>query len=278
MMSHTGKIHPAVCDGNTIGFLCCAVHDCKIPLVSNHHRFCATHAFFPKYCAVTDCPVEHTPGHRTCDNPEHRVLEKAYYGQSKAIFQLCEKLKRTGVTVPADSVAIDPAVLDEEVVIECEGKPEGGNHRLWACFGHWRTHNEQLIMQSCGAIFSHGSMYGSEGMPSVYVSLMPCLLTPFDSNGFARRNSPKKPSLCPNLPLSISSLIQTASYSAMLRSLVMVILSGQACLLMSFTSKASTKKVIHTASNSAILQHSWNSSMVTNGTSIHQFENRPMFG
>jgi hypothetical protein len=62
-------------------------------------------------------------------------MESTYYRRVKAIFQLREKLKRSGVTVPADSVSEDPTASDEEVVIECDGKSETGNRRLRACFG-----------------------------------------------------------------------------------------------------------------------------------------------
>jgi hypothetical protein len=46
-------------------------------------------------------------------------MENAYYRRVKAIFQLCEKLKRSRVTIPANSVSKDPATsLDEEVMME----------------------------------------------------------------------------------------------------------------------------------------------------------------
>ncbi|KIK33578.1 hypothetical protein CY34DRAFT_110600 [Suillus luteus UH-Slu-Lm8-n1] len=37
------KIQVAVCDGNTIGHPYFAVHDCKVPLMTNRHRFCPDH-------------------------------------------------------------------------------------------------------------------------------------------------------------------------------------------------------------------------------------------
>ncbi|KAG1809657.1 uncharacterized protein BJ212DRAFT_1527394, partial [Suillus subaureus] len=49
------KIQAAVCDGNTIGHPCCAVHDCKVPLMTNCHRFCPDHQDLNQWCAVDGC-------------------------------------------------------------------------------------------------------------------------------------------------------------------------------------------------------------------------------
>lgn len=173
----TVKIHPATCDGNAIGFFCCAVHDCKNGLIGNRHRFCADHAYLANYCSVVDCKVLATTGYRTCDDEEHRSLEHAYFRRSKALFQLRDKLKRNGVAVPSDSISASLSE-DAEVEIECEGKSDAGNRHLRACFGRRRTHNEQLIMRSCGTILSRATMYGSKAISAVYVSalLLQCYL------------------------------------------------------------------------------------------------------
>jgi hypothetical protein len=44
-------------------------------------------------------------------------------------FSSCEKLKRAGATVPSDSVPTESTDVeaDDEAVIECDGKSEGGN-------------------------------------------------------------------------------------------------------------------------------------------------------
>ncbi|KAF8054159.1 hypothetical protein FPV67DRAFT_1441185 [Lyophyllum atratum] len=156
---HVVKMQPAVCDGNTIGHPSCRVHDCKIPLSTNFHRFCPAHEYLNGKCAVTACTYEQAPGFRTCSIPEHRSLEENYFRRGNAIFQLRSRLKKAGVAVPSDSVSLDrDDNNDEEVVIEdskegpidvadaCDGKPEGGNQRIRAYFGRRRTHNEQLII------------------------------------------------------------------------------------------------------------------------------------
>lgn len=180
-------MQPAVCDGDTIGHRSCRVHDCKVPLSTHNHRFCPVHDHLKTRCAVTNCISEVTPGFRTCEDVEHRALEKAYFQRGKALFQLRSRLKKAGIAVPPDSVPLEDDSHpdnDEEMVIEsspsgplevldCAGKPEEGNRRLRAYFGGRRTHNEQLIMRPCGVILSRATFYGSEAVSAVNVCSCP---------------------------------------------------------------------------------------------------------
>ncbi|KAJ7872992.1 hypothetical protein B0H13DRAFT_2349221 [Mycena leptocephala] len=50
---------------------------------------------------------------------------------------------------------------------ERDDKSEAGNRRLRAIFGGRWTHNEQLIMRTCGIILSHGTLFGSEAVSAV---------------------------------------------------------------------------------------------------------------
>lgn len=179
----------AVCDGDTIGFTTCKVHDCKEKLASQNARFCPQHQYLKDKCAVTDCASPHALGFRTCDDTEHRALETAYFKRGKAIFQLRARLKKAGVAVPVDSVALeDGHADDDEVIIEsgptgpveldCDSKPAGGNRRLRAYFGKRRTHNEQLIMRPCGVIVSRATFYGSEAVSAVNVGSSSNILKP----------------------------------------------------------------------------------------------------
>jgi hypothetical protein len=93
-------------------------------------------------------------------------------------------LKKAGVAVPNDSVLVDEPLDDDHEVIfdigpngpvevdagDCEGKPETGNKRLRAIFGGGWTHNEQLIMRTCGVILSRATLFGSEAVSAVNVS------------------------------------------------------------------------------------------------------------
>ncbi|KAJ7627805.1 hypothetical protein DFH06DRAFT_1272919 [Mycena polygramma] len=137
--THALKIQAAGCDGNTIGHRSCKIHDCKNPLVSQRQHFCADHQHLKAKCAVVDCSLDNVPGRRTCDDPEHRALETAYFKRGDAMFQLRSRLKKAGVSVPDDSVPID---------------------------GRW-THNEQLIMRTCGVILSRATLFGSEAVSAV---------------------------------------------------------------------------------------------------------------
>lgn len=100
------------------------------------------------------------------------------------MFQLRSRLKKAGVSVPDDSVPVGHAEEDDHEVVfeigakgpveldpdECDGKPEAGNRRLRAIFGGRRTHNEQLIMRTCGVILSRATLFGSEAVSAVNVS------------------------------------------------------------------------------------------------------------
>lgn len=200
MKSAIVKIHPAVCDGKTIGHPCCAVHDCKEPLINNRHRFCATHNIHNLKCAVTACNSQHEASHRTCSDPDHRALENAYFKHGKGIYKLRERLKAAGggsalassesSSIPEDHEEDDKEVLVQasqsgaegaldvtihnipEATVECGGKAETGNRRLQAFFGRRRTHNEQVMMRSCGIIISRATFFGSEAISAVKVCVL----------------------------------------------------------------------------------------------------------
>ncbi|KAK7026326.1 hypothetical protein R3P38DRAFT_3269302 [Favolaschia claudopus] len=188
------KLQAAGCDGNTIGHRSCKVHDCKNPLPNLRHHFCEQHGHLRLKCAVVDCSADHAAGHRTCDRTEHRALETAYFKRGNAMFQLCSRLKKAGVSVPNNSVSgLDTSREgeDEEVVFEmgpggpveldpdeCEGKPETGNRRMRAIFGGRWTHNEQLIMRPCGVILSRATLFGSEAVSAVHAFAKATFPTP----------------------------------------------------------------------------------------------------
>ncbi|KAK7020302.1 hypothetical protein R3P38DRAFT_3194859 [Favolaschia claudopus] len=164
------KMQSAHCDGDTIGHRCCKFHDCKAPLASNRDHHCPKHAHLALKCAVIECSEKVTPGHRTCGDTAHRALETAYFSRGKALFQLRSRLKKAGVAVPNDSLSPgDNIEDDDEVIIQgnCDGKSEAGNRTLRAYFGARRTHNEQLIMRSCGVILARATLFGSESVSAV---------------------------------------------------------------------------------------------------------------
>ncbi|KAK7013809.1 hypothetical protein R3P38DRAFT_3575169 [Favolaschia claudopus] len=165
------KMQSAHCDGDTIGHRCCKVHDCKAPLPSNRDHHCSKHTHLALECAVVECTAKVVAGHRTCADSAHRALETAYFSRGKALFQLRSRLKKAGVAVPNDSLLPgDNVEDDDEVIIEasCDGKAEAGNRTLRAYFGARRTHNEQLIMRSCGVILARATLFGSESVSAEF--------------------------------------------------------------------------------------------------------------
>lgn len=64
---------------------------------------------------------------------------------------------------------------DEEVEVEDNGisstqRASTKGPKLKATFGRRRTHNEQLIMRTCGVTIARATFYGSEARSAVLVS------------------------------------------------------------------------------------------------------------
>jgi hypothetical protein len=131
-------------------------------------------------------------------------MERLNMEQSKANFQLSQKLMRQKVTHPTDSMAkkrlvdlvdledaeewfeLDPddgqvrmftvnnpgatGELDPSVPqAPCPSKPDSGNQKIKAQFGRRRTHNEQIIVRPCGIICSRATFFGAEAVSNVLV-------------------------------------------------------------------------------------------------------------
>ncbi|KAK6984438.1 hypothetical protein R3P38DRAFT_3231659 [Favolaschia claudopus] len=161
------KIQTVHCDGDTIGHRCCKAHDCNSPLPSNRQHFCLGHQHLKLKCAVTDCDLDSAKNHRTCDHPDHRALETAYFTRGKSIHKLRSRMRKAGVAVPADSM---PSAEDD-VMTTTKSRKEGTGASALTL-----DHNEQLIMRSCGVILSRATLFGSEAVSAV--------------NDFAKANFP----------------------------------------------------------------------------------------
>lgn len=188
-----------VIDGVTIGHPCCAVHNCRIPLTSQRHHFCPTHADRNNICAINMCgrPIEQ--GSRVCDNILHQAIQRRYIETGQAQFQLIRRLLRTRRAAGNNS---DPNIanaqdlsdlLDEEreqvFQVDPEGRiflvdredgqtvpvdddvPTGGHRRIRAQFSRRRTHNEQVIVAPCGVIIARATFFGAEALNAVAVCL-----------------------------------------------------------------------------------------------------------
>lgn len=181
------KIHVAVTDGVTIGHPCCGVPKCTAPLSNNRHRFCDGHAEKNLKCAVVACNEDTELGFRTCPDREHRALEDHLKQENKAMFMLKKRLQRlhvgsveleiagTGVDNPQD---LNELVDDVEATMPDEDfdgrdlaqeseKPK--KRSLKNVLGRVRTHNEQLMVRTCGMIIGRCTCYHSESLTQVKV-------------------------------------------------------------------------------------------------------------
>lgn len=171
-----GAVRSVVVDGVTVGRPCCGVQDCPKPLPSVKSRFCRDHEGLNNQCCVSTCAENIEPGFQTCSNPAHRKLEIWVHEQNKAMFQLKRRLARAGVPGDGDgsSSQIDDDFDDDYEIdifeIQCDGKAEVGNAGpVKARFGRRRTHNEELVVYSCGVIGGRVTFYGSEAPNGVRV-------------------------------------------------------------------------------------------------------------
>ncbi|KAI0047167.1 hypothetical protein FA95DRAFT_1492972 [Auriscalpium vulgare] len=175
-------LRAVVTDGISLGHPCCAVHNCTTPLSSNRDHFCLDHTSQALICVVTDCTQPAQDGCRTCSNRAHRQLEDARTAQKTAFFQLQQRLKKSNVFQPINSLKsgadMSPDVdgdqdldldLDSELYTTSREVPKSdeGNRKPKARFARRRTHNEQLVVCCCGVIAARATMFGAEAISGV---------------------------------------------------------------------------------------------------------------
>ncbi|KAI0690725.1 hypothetical protein C8T65DRAFT_587708, partial [Cerioporus squamosus] len=158
-------VHPAVMDGIAIGHPCCGVHDCQEPLPSQRARFCSKHAHLNSRCAVIGCEADVTPGFQTCAEPSHRTIEDPANRSSLFVLRRrLERLKASSVEKSDDGMDATDELIEVDQDGECPSKSDEGNARPRARFGRRRTHNEQLVVATCGVVLGRATMFGSEGI------------------------------------------------------------------------------------------------------------------
>ena len=180
----------------TIGRPCCSYPRCRTPLESAKHHYCAEHRSEDEICCIKDCTEQREVGFRTCSDPEHREVEKAYIESGTAFFQLRDRLKRAQMAHTDDSLAnsttaevleIDGGEEEEFMVRgpqdadefdeQIDATSEVQEHlsttvltkRVKAQFSRSRTHNEQFIIAPCGMILARETMYFAEAISNVAV-------------------------------------------------------------------------------------------------------------
>ena len=159
-----------VMDGIAIGRPCCNEHDCQEPLPSQRARYCAKHTSKSTICVVIGCNEQATPGHQTCTITPHRDLEDPTNRSSWFVLRRrLDRLRTTSLEDNGEDLTEELIEVDEDG--ECPSKSEEGNTKPRARFGRRRTHNEQLVVATCGVILGRATMYGSEGIHGTLVSL-----------------------------------------------------------------------------------------------------------
>ena len=185
-------------DGVTLGHVCCAVHNCQIPLATSRDRYCPLHRGLSNICAIKGCNKRVLEGKRTCANRDHQEVERIYVLRGESRVQLQEKLKRQRVSHPNDGIAEDVNIgeliddgeeeefeVDEQDPNVVHGLNEGVSDlrgasplpagvvtrkkRISAQFGRRRTHNEQILVAPCGMILARETFFGAEAISTCAV-------------------------------------------------------------------------------------------------------------
>lgn len=142
-------VSAAVTDGVTLGHPCCNAKDCKDPLARVSDEFCHKHMGHGSDCCVRQCVMPRENGYRTCIIPEHRA----------------EELKRK---MRGRKVVRRPRTGEADAVIESRGG--GGKKKsILGAFSRKWTHNEQLMVRTCGVVIGRSTFYESENMIAVKV-------------------------------------------------------------------------------------------------------------
>ncbi|KAJ3853633.1 hypothetical protein EV368DRAFT_38532, partial [Lentinula lateritia] len=157
------SLRAVVTDGVTLGHPCCKVHNCTEPLQNNCHHWCKTHMEQQHVCIITDCNHPTRSGHRTCNDTAHRKYEEYQNLKGKGFFLLRTWLQCVRVQQPSTSLGLDSVVeenlaelldIDGDDPIDPAHELDNGNRPSKAMFAHSQTHNEQLVVCSCGIILA----------------------------------------------------------------------------------------------------------------------------
>ncbi|KAL0566058.1 hypothetical protein V5O48_015958 [Marasmius crinis-equi] len=164
-------LRAVVTDGVTIGRPCCKVHNCDKPLINNRAHFCHIHYASEKdKCVVVDCNNRARPSCKTCTMDSHKAMEDYHKLKGKGFFLLKKRLERVGVgsSQARDSFGSSETLSDDDEDLEDPAhKSDSGNQNVRARFARRRTHNEQLVVASCGVITGRATMFGAEAISGV---------------------------------------------------------------------------------------------------------------
>ncbi|KAG1898662.1 uncharacterized protein F5891DRAFT_981804 [Suillus fuscotomentosus] len=115
-----------VIDGVTVGHLCCAIHNCHVPLNNNNHHFCLTHTLTHGHkCAIVGCSNDILIKSKVFHLAEYKAVKNMHQIWGQSHFQLQQRLQHSQLANPTDSIAqdvpldelIDDAPLEEDFTL-----------------------------------------------------------------------------------------------------------------------------------------------------------------
>ncbi|EGG01794.1 uncharacterized protein MELLADRAFT_91869 [Melampsora larici-populina 98AG31] len=193
-----GYIRAVVTDGLTIGhWRCTATQEqlrdlacedglpppkgpCTSPLERVSDRFCPLHhQRLGKRCVAQPCKSDALDGQATCALQEHTEAYSKFKAHITSNFALTSMLNRPGSNRPSDPtvhqdwntaelVGLDNIQQGDEMDRLHEQGREGADatpSRI--SLSRARTHNDQLIVATCGVILARETFYHSEGVSAV---------------------------------------------------------------------------------------------------------------
>ncbi|EGG08161.1 uncharacterized protein MELLADRAFT_84934 [Melampsora larici-populina 98AG31] len=143
---------------------------CLNPLPKVTSRFCADHEVSLKgWCQAQPCTALAEPGSKSCVNERHQAAMATFEGKKNHNFSLKSMLNGPGSNLPSDpSVHLNPETTEiidlDELHDADEAARDGGEAqpKITSACSRCRTHNDQLIVGTCGIILSRRTFYNAE--------------------------------------------------------------------------------------------------------------------
>ncbi|RDX47787.1 hypothetical protein OH76DRAFT_1353662 [Lentinus brumalis] len=155
------RINACVMDGVTIGHPRCNVDRCVARLASPRDRFCEEHSDQERQCAIRGCNNATTDGMRTCSIAAHRSFENERRERGKALFRLRRRHERTMEAGQRNAEAVSKKPRQNPRKARAETL---NNLTKKAAISRRWTHNEQLMVRTCGVVISRATFYEAESM------------------------------------------------------------------------------------------------------------------
>ena len=193
-------IRAVVTDGVSIGHWCCSASStqpanlaqisglpppngpCLNPLKHIYSRFCDEHlTLFNSQCQAQPCTLPVIPGSKTCGLKSHVEAAKQFDIQGNSNFKLHSILNQPGASLP-----IDPTVHQDENTGDLgseelaqiqdaneadreEEKNRDGQGNGAPKMSRHKTHNDQLIVGTCGVIIARQALFNADSVSAVKV-------------------------------------------------------------------------------------------------------------